>query len=498
MTKLYPYMFRDYDVRGVAGKDAQSFDQKIVDEYERWYGPFPGVTLTLDAAGLIGQAFGTIIRREGGKEVVVGHELRPFAEELTNAFIAGVRKSGVAVTDLGVSLTPVVYFATAYLKFDGGVNVTGSHNVYFFNGFKLMKKDVYPLFGEELQKLRKMIEDKDLITDEQGDYKKTDGYKIYREYFLSHIKLKRKLKVVLDTGNGSAGMFAPELLKELGCEVIGLYTDVDTSFPNHIPDPEVRQSYGELQKKIVEHKADLGIAIDADGDRVGFFTEKGEYVDTDMPLLLLAKDVLTRYPGKKILFDVKCSQLLSELVPQYGGVPLMHRTGHAPIKATMRNDREVIFAGEVSGHLFFVEDYFKIDDALFGAGKMLELLSKSNQPFSKLFAEFPQRVRTPEIKLPCSDESKFKVVEQIQKTFQIRYQIVTLDGARIQFSEKGWGLVRASNTSPYLTIRVEAEKEQEVLKIKNILADELEKFPEVADKLDRFNVASLTGKLGWL
>lgn len=498
MTKLNPYIFREYDIRGVAGKDGGSFDKKLVDEYERWYGKFPGITLTLESAELIGQAYGTIIRRDGGKEVVVGHELRPFADELTNALIAGIRKSGCSVTDLGTSLTPIVYFATAYMKFDGGVNVTGSHNVYFFNGFKMMKKDVYPLFGQELQGLRKMIETGDLTTDTEGEYKKLDGYTAYREYFLSHIKLKRKLKVVLDTGNGSAGMFAPELLKELGCEVIGLYTDVDTSFPNHIPDPEARQSYSELQSQVVAHKADIGIAIDADGDRVGFFTEKGEYIDTDMPLLVLAKDALSRHPGKKILFDVKCSQLLEELVPQYGGVPLMHRTGHAPIKATMREDNEIILAGEVSGHLFFVEDYFKIDDGVYAAGKMLELLAKQDKPFSSLFAEFPQRIRTPEIKLPCADEVKVKIVEQVRQSFSGRYEIIALDGARIQFSHKGWGLVRPSNTSPYLTVRVEAETAEEVLKIKNLLADELEKFPEIADRLDRTQVMSLTGKLGWV
>lgn len=497
MAKLYPYMFREYDIRGVAGKDSQSFDQKIVDEYERWYGPFPGVTLTLDVALKIGQAYGTIIRRASGKEVVIGYELRPFAEELTNAFIAGVRKSGCSVTNLGISLTPIVYFLTAYLKFDGGVNVTGSHNVYFFNGFKMMKKDVWPLFGSELQKMREMIEQGDLISDKQGDYKELDGCQIYREYFLQHIKLNRKLKVVLDTGNGSTGIFAPELLRDLGCEVVDLFTEVDATFPNHIPDPEAMQFYAELQKQVVAQRADLGIALDADGDRVGFFTEKGEYIDTDMPLLVFAKDALSRHPGKKILFDVKCSQLLSELVPQYGGIPLMHRTGHAPIKATMREDMEIIFGGEVSGHLFFVEDYFRIDDALFAAGKMLELLSKSDKPFSSFFQDFPVRVRTPEIKLPCADEVKFKIVEQIQHNFK-DHPIVTLDGARIQFSDKGWGLVRASNTSPYLTIRFEGETAKEVLKIKNIVADELEKFPEITDRLNRVEVASLSGKLGWV
>ena len=495
MKIIDPYIFRDYDIRGVVGA---SFNEKLVQEYERWYGKFPGLTLPLELAEKIGQAYGTIIRKEGGKKVLIGHELRPFAEELTNAFIKGTRKSGCDVIDAGVTLTPIVYFLNQHLSFDGGVNVTGSHNVYFFNGFKLMKKGNWPLYGEEIQKLKKMIEDEDLLEDSQGGYEKIEGFPEYEKYFLSHIKLSKKMKVVIDTGNGSAGMFAPDLFKKLGCEVIGLYTEVDTSFPNHIPDPEARQSLGELQKLVVKEKADLGIAFDADGDRVGFITEKGEYVDTDMPLLLLAKDALTRNPGKKVLFDAKCSQLLEELVPQYGGVPLMHRTGHAPIKETLRKDSDITIAGEVSGHLFLCEDYYKIDDGLYSGAKVLELVANSGKELSALIDQFPKRVRTPEIKLPCADEAKDKVVGEITAKLQKNYSVRTVDGARFQYNEKGWGLIRKSNTSPYITIRVEAETEDEVLKIKNILADELEKYPEVGDKLNRKEVTTLTGRLGWL
>ncbi len=495
MTALDPTIFREYDIRGIAG---DKFDVGIVAEYERFYGPFPGVTLTLDVAEKIGQAYGTIIRRTGGKNVVVGRELRPFADELTRAFIQGTRATGCNVTDLGVTLTPIVYFTTAFQKFDGGVNVTGSHNIYFFNGFKLMKKDVRPIFGEELQELRKMIEKGDLMADAEGRYETMDGFPSYKSYFLQHIRLARKIKVVIDTGNGSAGLFAPQLLSALGCEIIGLYLEPDAKFPNHIPDPEARQELGDLTKKVIETGSDLGIAFDADGDRVGFVTERGTYIDTDLPLLLLAKDALTRHPGKKILFDVKCSQLLTDLIPTYGGIPLMHRTGHAPIKETLRKDGDIILAGEVSGHLFFVEDYFKIDDGLFGAGKMLELFSRSEGSFSSLFAGIPKRVRTPEIKLPCPDDKKFGVVMHMQRELSSQYAISTIDGARIQITKEGWGLVRASNTSPYLTIRAEAKTEPEVLRIKNILADELEKFPEITDRLNRKEVATLTGKLGWV
>ncbi|MDP3956683.1 MAG: phosphomannomutase/phosphoglucomutase [bacterium] len=493
--KINPSVFREYDIRGVAGAD---FTQQAISEYEKWYGVFPGVTITLEAAKLIGQAYGTIIKRDGGQKVVVGKEIRPFADELTAAFIAGIRKTGCDVSDLGVALTPIVYFMTAYGKFDGGANVTGSHNVYFFNGFKLMKKDVWPLFGEELQEMHAMIERGDLLSNPEGGYQKLDHTDTYKKYLLEHVKLQRKLRVVVDCGNGSAGVFAPGILRSLGAEVIELFSEPDAKFPNHVPDPEARQTLTVLMEKVKSENADFGVAFDADGDRVGFVDEEGKFVDADLIHLILSKDVLSRFPGKKILYDVKCSGLFEELIPVYGGVPLMHRTGHAPIKETLRQDHDIILGGEVSGHFYFVEDYFRFDDGLFGAGRVMELFSKSDGLFSELFKDIPLRVRTPEIKLPCLDERKFPIIETIQKSFGTRYPSVQIDGIRLQISKTGWGLIRASNTSPYLTIRVEGESDAEVMSIKNILADELEKFPEISEKLNRRAVATLTGKLGWL
>ena len=492
---INPNIFRLYDIRGIAGK---GFSQEEIATYEKWYGPFPGVTLTSDVARLIGKAYGTIIRREGGKRVVVGYELRPYAVELKDAFIAGVRSTGCDVADAGVSLTPIIYFATAFFKFDGGVNITGSHNVYFYNGFKMMKKDVWPLFGDELQMMRKSIDKNDFISGDTGGLESFDANTPYNDYFLKHITLARPLDIVIDTGNGSAGIFAPELFRKLGCRVTELYTEPDATFPNHTPDPEAPQNMMDLGEKVKEVGADLGIGLDADGDRMGFVDERGEFISADLLLLLFAKDALSRNPGKKILFDVKCSQLLEELVPEYGGVPLMHVTGHAPIKETLRKDKDVIFAGEVSGHFYFVEDYFKIDDGLFGAGKMLEIFTKQPGPFSSLFKDIPSRIRTPEIKLPCEDEVKFDVVERIKKNFEGRFPLVLIDGVRFSVTKTAWGLIRASNTSPYLTVRVEGISEEEVLQVKNILADELEKFPEIGDKLNRQKVAVFEGKLGWI
>lgn len=493
---INPTIFREYDIRGVIDT---GFSEKAIEEYEKWYGKFPGITIRREDAEAIGKAYGTMIVRAGGARVVVGHEIRPGADMLTEAFVAGVRSTGCTVVDLGVSLTPIVYFTIAHGKYDGGVNITGSHNVYFYNGFKLMKKDVWPLFSQELQAMRMLIEKEDFIKAEKPTALETfDAFSVYSDYLLSHIKLARPLKIVMDCGNGSAGVFAPELFKKLGCEVIGLYIDSDSTFPNHIPDPEQRQFYGELQRLVVSEKADLGIAFDADGDRVGFVDERGEFIEADEALLIFARATLSRNKGKKILYDVKCSQIFEELIPQFGGIPFMHRTGHGPIKETMRKDNEIIFAGETSGHFYFVEDYYKIDDGLWAAARMLEILAATSDPASHLSTGFPRRVRTPEFKLSCADGVKFDIVKIIQESLSKRYEVITLDGVRIKVSRTGWGLIRASNTSPYLTVKIEGETEEEVVHIKKILAEELEKHAGVEEKLDTSVVARLGGKLGWV
>lgn len=481
-------------MRGIAGTE---FDPKTVAEYEKWYGKFSGISITPEVARGIGQGYGTIIQRSGGKKVVIGFEKRPYAEELTEAFIQGVLASGTDVAFAGISLTPMVYFAVPHFKFDGGVNVTGSHNIYFFNGFKMMKKDVYPLYGDELQELRQIVEKEDFVTG-NGTRSNIDIFSEYLKYIVSRFKLNSPIKVVTDCGNGSAGMFAPRLLKELGCDLISeLYSEPDATFPNHVPDPEMPQNMEDLMEEVKKTGADVGIAFDADGDRVGFVDETGTFLDGDETLLVMSRDILKQHTGKKILFDVKCTQLLEELVPQFGGVPLMYRTGHAPIKEALRLDADIILGGEISGHFYHVADYYKIDDGLYTAALMLKLLEKTKKPVSALY-DFPERIRTPEIKLPCDDAQKFSLVNEIVGEIKKSYRTIELDGARFYLSDTAWGLIRPSNTSPYLTIRVEAKTTQEVLKIKNILADLLEKYPAVGDKLNRHEVASMTGRLGWV
>ncbi|MFA6525166.1 MAG: phosphomannomutase/phosphoglucomutase [Patescibacteria group bacterium] len=494
--KVSPTIFRLYDIRGIAGKE---FSKDAIAEFEKWYGPFPGINITLDVAEALGKAYGTYIQRKyNGKNIVVGQELRPFSNELTQGFINGILSTGCDVTDVGIALTPLVYFANGFYEFDGGVNVTGSHNVYFYNGFKMNGKGVLPIYGDELQVVREMVEKEDFIQAEKGELKKKEVYPDYENFMTKKLNIKRKLKVVIDCGNGSAGLFAPQFFRKLGCEVVELYTTPDATFPNHVPDPEMPNNMEELGRKVVETKADCGIGLDADGDRVGFVDENGEYVDTDMMILLLAREALKTDPGKKILYDVKCTRLMEELIPKFGGIPLMHITGHAPIKDTFRKDPDIIFGGEVSGHIYFVKELFRSEDGMYAGARILELLADSNEPFSALFKDFPVTVRTTELKLPCADEIKFDVIKKVQEHFSKLYKTVTIDGVRMSFDDKSWAIVRASNTSPYLTVRFEADTRERVLEMKNVVADFLEQFPEIEDKLDRKEVMSLTGRLGWV
>lgn len=500
--KVNPSIFREYDIRGIAGA---KFDEKLVAEYEKWYGPFPGLTLDLDTCREIGRAYGTMIAREGGSQVVVGYENRPDADKLKASFIEGVRDAGVNVYDADNTITPFIYFITAHQKFDGGVNITGSHNVYFYNGFKMMRKDTMPLFGKDLQEMRKMIEDESYTLVPEDQRGKLNNllnlYSIYKEYLLEHIKLgNRKLRVIVDTGNGTPGKFIVDLLESLGVEVVkGLYLEPDPFFPNHTPDPESPKNMVDLIKAVKEGKnIDLGIAFDADGDRVGFIDDKGEFVFADDVLMILSRDVLSRNPGKKVLFDVKSSGNLIPWIKQHGGEPLMHKTGHAPIKATMRLDEEVILGGEVSGHMYFAENYYRIDDSFWAAAQVLRILSNTGKMFSEILAELPKSVRSPEIKLPCTDEVKFGVIKGVIDQLREKYEISEIDGARVSFPDGSWGLVRASNTSPYLTIRVEGPTVESVLKVKNILADVLDPVAEIKDKLSRTEVASPTGTLGFV
>lgn len=488
-------IFRDYDIRGIT---QTAHSPKAVEEYIRWYGEFPGVTLSDENALSIGCAYGTLIRGRGGKQIVIGHEIRPHSEELKTAFIQGVTSVGCSVIDTGPSLTPIIYFTTAHEHLDGGVMITGSHNVSFFNGFKMVAKDVHPIYGEELQALARSAESDFPVASTPGTVSFADYNQIYTNYILKNFKLNKQFKIVIDSGNGTAGIVAPTLFRALGCEVVELYSEPIADFPNHLPDPEDSYMLQDLSSKVQEVGADIGIAFDADADRFGSVDEQGTIIPTDHILLVLAKDLLSRHPQNKILFDVKCSHLLQDLIPAYGGIPLMHATGHAPIKHTLQQDKNIILGGEVSGHVYHCEDYYRIDDGIYTAVKMLDLLGKSNVKYSELFSSIPTTVTTPELKLPCPDSIKHLVVESLTEYFSSQYPTSTIDGVRITFSESSWAVIRASNTAPYLTVRAEADTVEAILAIKNILADQLEKHASITDQLDRRTVTSRTGKLGWV
>lgn len=495
--KVSSSIFREYDIRGIAGT---KFDPKVVEEYERWYGPFPGITINLETAEAIGNVYGQHIRSKGGKQVLVGYELRPYANELKAAFIKGILETGIDVEDAGKTTTPLIYFLTAHKGYDGGVNITGSHNVYFYNGFKMTERDAAPVYGQNLQKFyQQILNDAFVHADTPGKITYLENpFTIFLEYITNRFTSKRKPRIVVDCGNGTAGLFAADLITGLGCKLAkGLYMEPDSSFPNHIPDPESLENMRDLMSAVIEEKADLGIAFDADGDRVGFIDEKGTFHFADELLLVMAHDTLKRHPGKKVLFDVKCTRFLEELIPQMGGIPLMHPTGHAIIKDSFHKDPNIIIGGEISSHYFFAENYYKIDDAFFAVAYILSLYDEFEGTFSEMLAFVPKSIRTFEIKLPCDDLIKEKVVQQITQHFQKIYHTRIIDGVRIDFTDTSWAMIRPSNTAPYICVRVEGNTEAEVIRIKNILADELEKHQEIGDTLDRKAVNSFTGRLGY-
>jgi phosphomannomutase/phosphoglucomutase len=289
------------------------------------------------------------------------------------------------------------------------------------------------------------------------------------------VKVRRPLKVVVDAGNGVAGLYGPELLRQLGCDVIELHCESDGSFPNHLPDPEDPANVVDLQERVVQVKADLGVAYDGDADRVGIIDERGRRHEADLILILLARDLLARHPGAKIVFDVKSSQSLVDDITKHGGVPVMWKTGHSHLKRKMREDG-ILLGGEVSGHMFFAENYYGVDDGILASAKVIEVIARSTEPASRLFDSVPHLHATPELKAPCPDAEKFRVVDELVRGLKRRFETIDTDGARVLFPGGGWGLVRASNTNPYLTLRFEARTEREIDEMKRVIYDELKRY----------------------
>jgi phosphomannomutase/phosphoglucomutase len=449
---LNPHIFRAYDVRGRVGADVNP-----------------------DVFRDVGRAYATLIRRAGGRTIAVGQDNRLSSADLKTAFIEGGRGAGVDVVDVGVVTTPILYFATAHWRLDGGANITGSHNPIEYNGVKMVHAGAAPLSEDEIQALLKMVE--------TADYERGAGALQTRspreDYFATVaglVHLARPLKVVVDAGNGIAGEYAPALLRRIGCEVVELHCESDGRFPHHLPDPEEPHNVEDLQAKVVEVGADAGIAYDGDADRVGVIDERGRRHEADLILVLLARDLLARHPGAKVVFDVKSSQSLVDEVRKHGGVPVMWKTGHSHLKRKMREDR-ILLGGEVSGHMFFGEGYYGVDDGVLASCKIIEIAARSPEPLSRLFDSVPHLSATPELKAPCPDGEKFRVIEELARDLKGRYETIDIDGARVLFPGGGWGLVRASNTNPYLTLRFEAHTDAEIENMKRVIYDALRRYP---------------------
>lgn len=453
-------------------------DQGIFRAYDI-RGTYP-TQLNRQSAELIGKAFGSYLAKLTAKDVprvAVGQDARTHSMELFEGFVNGLMSTGCEVTNLGITPSPYVYFVVTEGKFDGGCNITASHNSKEYNGFKLMKENAHAIFGNELQKIYSIIE-KNEFSEGTGSKKTADYADLYLNKLKSIFSYKKSLKLVIDTGNGVAGKLYPKVLKDMGHEVVELYTELDGNFPNHEADPVVESNMEDLKKKVVEEGADLGLGFDGDGDRVSLVTEKGEFVNADHLLMLLSQDVLSRHPDETIVFTVANSQALFNIVKSWGGKPVMCKVGHSFVEASM-SEHKAILGGEQSGHFFLPEDYYPYDDALITACRILKIVSDSGTPVSTLFKAFPKTFVIPEIRPYCPDEQKFEILGKIVGYFKDKYPNTTMDGIRMDFGNGGWCGIRVSNTSPRISVIMEAESEAHLEEIKKEIMGHLKSYSEI-------------------
>lgn len=444
---LNEHIFREYDIRGVVTRD-------LADDTPEW----------------IGRAFGTALR-EGhdgreGLRVVVGHDNRPSSPILAAGVVAGLRRSGVDVQTVGTVPTPLLYWAVQRFGADGGVQITGSHNPPEYNGFKMVANG-RSFYGEAIQGLKRRIEER-AFAEGAGSVEEHDIIDDYIEDVVGRFRLPRPVRIVADCGNGVGSVVAVRLLERLGADVIPLYCESDGTFPHHHPDPTVDEHIQDLIERVRSEGAEAGVGFDGDADRIGAVDENGAIVRGDILLLLFALDILARDgPGQQIIFDVKCSQALAEVIEARGGEPIMWKTGHSVIKEKMKETGAPL-AGELSGHICFADDYYGFDDALYAACRLVDLLARSDRPLSGLTADFPRYHSTPEIRVDVAEEEKFGIVERAVAEFSRDHDVVAVDGARVLF-DGGWGLLRASNTQPVLVLRYEAKTEDELRAIRDVM-----------------------------
>lgn len=452
---MNPQIFREYDIRGIADRD-----------------------LTDDVVRAVGRAFGQRVRERGQKSVAVGRDVRLSSGRIRAALIEGLRDQGANVVDVGVVPTPALYFAVQHLKADAGVMVTGSHNPIEYNGLKL-SDGVQSLHGADIQELRGRAASAGILA-ARGTVQEASVDENYISDLIAKVGPVGPIKVVCDPGNGAASILGPRLLRAIGCQVDAIFAEPDGRFPNHLPDPTVPALMRSLMERVASTKADIGIGFDGDADRVGAVDEKGRLLYGDQVLGLYAADVLAKLPGSPIVFEVKCSQGLVEWVEQKGGKPIMWKAGHSLIKAKMR-ETQAPLGGEMSGHMFFADEFYGYDDALYAAGRLLRILAAARgAPLSSLVDALPQSryVSTPEIRLDCTEAAKFAIVENVREYFRGRHDVLDVDGVRVQFGD-GWGLIRASNTQPVLVVRFEARSQERLQAISREVYEVLARYPEV-------------------
>ena len=440
--------FRTYDIRGEAGDHG----------------------LTDDVAYSIGLAVGTMAAHQGVDTVIVGRDGRLSGPALKAALVVGIRETGCAVIDVGIVSTPILYFATNRLNTNTGVMVTASHNPRDHNGFKIVMNGK-TLSTQGVQDILSLIQSRAFVQGE-GAYSEASVVDDYVDYIQSHVQLDRPLKVVVDCGNGAGAIAGPTLYKAMGCEVVELYCALDGHFPNHHPDPSVPENIQDIIAKVKATQADVGLAFDGDADRLGVITDQGDVIWPDRQVMLFAQSVLKSHPGADIVFDVKCTNGLPKVISEAGGRPVMYKTGHSLLKSKMLEINAPL-AGEMSGHIFFNDDWFGFDDGVYAGARLLQILSQQSDSLSQLFARLPNSVNTPELKLPMADADKSAFMDALinQADFGDA-QRITIDGLRVDFGD-GWGLVRPSNTSPYLVCRFEADSAARLEAIQAIFREQL-------------------------
>lgn len=446
---LNPGIFREYDIRGIA-------DEELLD---------PDVEA-------LGRGLATYLIRHSGRIICLGRDCRSSSDRLHAALLNGMLAAGAHVLDIGIVPTPVLYYAAVHCKADGAVMITGSHNPPEYNGFKTVCGPG-TLHGSEIQSVYKLIANSDFESGD-GTVKQFDAVTPYIEEIASQFRFERKVKVVFDAGNGTAGPVMHRLLSRLNVDAVELFFEMDGKFPNHHPDPTVLSNLSDLQEAVRKSGADLGIAFDGDSDRLGAVDENGSVVYGDMLLFIFGREILSRKPGATFIGEVKCSQVMYDKLAELGGKPIMYKTGHSLIKAKMREEHAEL-AGEMSGHMFFADRYYGYDDAIYAACRLIEIVAKSGKPLSYQLEGIPKLVSTPELRVPCPDETKFRVVRHVADRIRQHRAIVDVDGVRVPF-ENGWGLVRASNTQPVLVMRFEAANDE----LLNSYQDEIEKVVEQA------------------